>query len=334
MASRPMKLLSGLIRHTGRYQRDARTSLCHTSLPFRPAVSRSMATVSDDPIRLDPQPESLEEEPTALYTHSESVEDAIRASLTTTVVPPSASPQPSSTVLTTVHSFPYMEPLHFAYYPTSHLFLPLRKDLLHRAVIYEGDNTRQGTASTKHRSEVHGSHRKLRRQKGSGHARVGDKQSPIRVGGGVAFGPKPRDFGTKLPKKIYDKAWRTALSFRYRRGQLVIVDKMADLDVDGAFYVRRVFEANGWGNADGRSMLVARQETEENEGLRDCLGTAGDQGRFETVDGVDVKNILSMGRVIVEKDALDELLTRHMSDLVPPVVPVGPRMVEELEEAS
>lgn len=128
-------------------------------------------------------------------------------------------PPPVPNVLATVYSFPHMEPLRFTEYPVNQLHLPLRRDILHRAVIYEADNHRgMSTANTKWRSEVHGSGRKIRPQKGTGRARLGDKKSPMLRGGGVAFGPKPRDMSTKLPRKIYDLAWRTALSYRYRRG--------------------------------------------------------------------------------------------------------------------
>src|SRR5450756_2154897 len=73
---------------------------------------------------------------------------------------------PSDSVLTTIYKFPTMEPLRFESYASKHLHLPLRRDILHRAVIFEGDFTRQGTASTKTRWEIHGSHKKIRPQKG------------------------------------------------------------------------------------------------------------------------------------------------------------------------
>jgi hypothetical protein len=110
-----------------------------------------------------------------------------------------------TTTQCTLHDFPSFEPTSFVTYPSTHLQMPLRKDILHRAVIYEGDMTRQGTASTKYRSEVHGSNRKIRPQKGTGAARLGDKKSPMLKGGGVAFGPKPRDFSTELPRRAGDR---------------------------------------------------------------------------------------------------------------------------------
>jgi large subunit ribosomal protein L4 len=90
---------------------------------------------------------------------------------------------------------------------------------INRAVLYEViklylANQHQRTASTKERSEVHGSTRKLYRQKGTGRARAGSKKSPIRVGGGVVFGPKPKDQYKKIPKKKKRIALISALSTR------------------------------------------------------------------------------------------------------------------------
>ena len=217
----------------------------------------------------------------------------------------------------TLHDFPSFEPTSFVSYPSTHLLMPLRKDILHRAVIYEGDMTRQGTASTKYRSEVHGSNRKIRPQKGTGSARLGDKKSPMLKGGGVAFGPKPRDFSTELPRKIYDQAWRTALSYRYRKGELILVDGEVDLDVaDGALqrYMRDLLTWQNMGNGGGRTLFVT---SERRENLFEALDgeKMGRHARALEVDFVDVKDMLEMGRVVIERDALEELLLSHESDL-------------------
>jgi len=100
---------------------------------------------------------------------------------------------------------------------------PIRRDILHLCVVHYRDSLRQGTASTKTRGEVRGSGRKLIRQKGTGLARVGDGQSPIRVGGGVAFGPKPRDFSTKLPRKVIQMGMRVALSVKVKEEHLGVM---------------------------------------------------------------------------------------------------------------
>jgi len=73
---------------------------------------------------------------------------------------------------------------------------------IYHAIRNELANQRIGTAATKTRSEVLGTHKKPWRQKGTGRARSGSKQSPVWVGGGVAFGPRPRDYNYKLPKKV------------------------------------------------------------------------------------------------------------------------------------
>ena len=85
-------------------------------------------------------------------------------------------------------------------------------------------NQRQGTAKAKERSEVSGSTRKLGRQKGGGGARRGDINSPVLVGGGRVFGPKPRDYGFKLNKKVKVLARKSALSYKAQENAIVVVE--------------------------------------------------------------------------------------------------------------
>ncbi|KAI9830460.1 MAG: 54S ribosomal protein, mitochondrial [Phylliscum demangeonii] len=228
--------------------------------------------------------------------------------------PPAKTPLPpwEVPVLTTIYKFPSMRPLRFKHYPHNQLHMPLRKDLLHRAVIYEGDKTRQGTASTKWRSEVHGSNRKVHQQKGLGKARVGDRKSPIRKGGGVAFGPKPRDFSTKLPRKMYDIAWRTALSYRHGRGELIVVEDGANLANPAPGLVKSIFERYGWGKGKGRSLVITSAIRRH---LSTALAGAGEEGRVLVEKEVDVKDLLEYGRLIVEESVLDSILRNHSSDL-------------------
>ncbi|KAL8786174.1 MAG: hypothetical protein Q9213_002944 [Squamulea squamosa] len=231
--------------------------------------------------------------------------------LKTPIAPRRAAPTPSD-VLTTVYKFPSMEPIRFAYYSATKLFLPLRRDILHRAVVFEGDATRQGTASTKWRSDVHGSGRKIRPQKGTGKARLGDRKSPMLRGGGVAFGPHPRDFSSGLPRKIYDLAWRTALSYRYRRGQLVVLGNDIDIEMNESRWLAQIMEWNHLGQGDGGSLLIARDPPEN---LTQAFLGAEGHGRLKSEDDVDVKDLLKAGRVMIEKRSLDRLLERHSSDL-------------------
>lgn len=85
-------------------------------------------------------------------------------------------------------------------------------------------NQRQGTAKSKERSEICGSTRKLGRQKGGGGARRGDINSPVLVGGGRVFGPKPRDYGFKLNKKVRQLARKSALSYKAQENALMVVE--------------------------------------------------------------------------------------------------------------
>ena len=97
--------------------------------------------------------------------------------------------------------------------------------VVHQCVVAYLANQRRGTASTKGRSEVRGSGRKLYRQKGTGRARVGDARSPIRVHGGVAFGPKPRSYRQHTPKQVRRLGLKSALADRFRNEQCLLIEE-------------------------------------------------------------------------------------------------------------
>ena len=104
--------------------------------------------------------------------------------------------------------------------------VPIRPRLLHQVVMMQLNSRRSGTASTKTRGVVRGSGRKPWRQKGTGRARVGSVRSPIWVGGGTVFGPQPRDYSYRLPKKARKEALLTALSLRMQEEKIIVVDKL------------------------------------------------------------------------------------------------------------
>lgn len=241
-------------------------------------------------------------------------------------------PQIVSTVPVTIYSFPSFEPVALESWSVQHLHLPLRRDILHQAVTYEGDNTRQGTASSKTRWEVHGSHRKIRPQKGSGRARLGSKQSPLLRGGGKAFGPHPRDFGTKLNRKVYDKAWRTALSYRYRKGELFVCEDEMELPMPQGFelvankymndglreaylkkYMKHVLHRLGLGHSDGRTLFITSNRQAV---LYEAMEQLPWEGRVLNSGEVDVKDLLETGKVVIEKGALEGFINKHQSDLI------------------
>jgi len=96
--------------------------------------------------------------------------------------------------------------------------------VIYNAINNELANKRVGTACTKGRAEVHGSNAKPYSQKGTGRARRGDKKSPVLVGGGTIFGPKPRDFSYSIPKKAKRLAMRTILSMKVKNNRLMVVE--------------------------------------------------------------------------------------------------------------
>lgn len=140
--------------------------------------------------------------------------------------------------------------------------------------------------------------------------------------GGVAHGPHPRDFGTELPKKIYDLAWRTALSYRYKKGELIVLEnKMTLPEQCTARWLNNFFINNGWGKGNSRTLVVRSPllpesletgvEAEAEARLLEGVAQIGEHVKLRSTDEVDVKDLLSCGRVIIEKDALDSILSER-----------------------
>lgn len=102
--------------------------------------------------------------------------------------------------------------------------LPVNEDVIYYAITNELANMRVGTACTKTRAEVHGSNAKPYKQKGTGNARRGDKKSPIMVGGGTIFGPKPRDYTYYMPKKAKRLAMKSILSLQAQSDRMTVVE--------------------------------------------------------------------------------------------------------------
>jgi large subunit ribosomal protein L4 len=99
--------------------------------------------------------------------------------------------------------------------------------VVHQALLAHLANRRAGTASTKTRGEVRGSTAKMRRQKGTGRARMGSIRAPNLTGGGVAFGPRPRSFVQRLPKRMRRLAIRSVLSDKAAEGRLQVLDRLS-----------------------------------------------------------------------------------------------------------
>ena len=115
-----------------------------------------------------------------------------------------------------------------------------------RALLYEvikmyRANQRQGTSSVKNRAAVTGSTKKLFKQKGTGNARPGDIKTPVRVGGGIAFGPQPHDWYRKIPKKKKSLALKLALTEKANAGEVVVVESF-DLEKPNTKFARNLID--------------------------------------------------------------------------------------------
>ena len=160
-------------------------------------------------------------------------------------------------------------------------------------------NQRQGTQSTLTRAEVSGGGRKPRRQKGTGRARQGSTRAPQWTHGGIALGPKPRDFGYTINKKAKKLAIRSALSAKTAAGQLVVVDNIA-LDEVKTRNMKAFLKAVG---AEGKALVIT-PEVNKNVVLS-ARNIPGVQTTFSGV--ICVYDILKADKLVVGKAAVEKL---------------------------
>ena len=137
--------------------------------------------------------------------------------------------------------------------------VPFNEAVVHQALVRQKANARQGTADTKTRGEVAGSTKKLYRQKHTGMARVGDRRSPTRRHGGVAFGPHPRSYEQDLPKKMRQLALRCVLSAKNSDGELTVLEDLK-LEKPRTAEMAKVLSAM----RDDSSILVVTSEPDRN----------------------------------------------------------------------
>jgi len=173
--------------------------------------------------------------------------------------------------------------------------------ILHEVVCMQRANRRSGNACTKTRGEVRGGGAKPWRQKGTGRARSGSKNSAIWRGGGTTFGPKPRDYSYKLPKKVRRLALRMALSARMDEGNLVIVDEFAMAAPKTKEFVGVMH------NFDfSRCLIVSDSDTGNVQlSARNAVGY-----KVLPVAGLNVFDILKYPKLMLIRSSLDQLEQR------------------------
>ena len=167
---------------------------------------------------------------------------------------------------------------------SDHVFaVPFNETVVHQVMVGQRANARQGTASTKTRGAVHGSTRKLFRQKGTGYARAGSKKSPLRRGGGITFGPHPRDYRQAIPRKMRRLALRCVLSAKAGDGELKVLEEFDFTEPK----TKKMVEALSALGVDS-SALIVTPEPDEN-----VIKSARNLSKIKTMP-VNVLNVLDI----------------------------------------
>lgn len=161
-------------------------------------------------------------------------------------------------------------------------------------------NQRQGTHKAKERAEIAGSTRKIKKQKGTGTARAGSIKSPVFRGGGRVFGPRPRDYGFKLNRKLKQLARRSALSYKAQEQQITVLE---NLTLDAPKTKQFLELLNGLSLSDHKSLFVTK-EVNKNVLLstRNLRHT-----RVTTADQLNTYEILHASHLIINEDAVEAI---------------------------
>lgn len=180
--------------------------------------------------------------------------------------------------------------------------------IVHRALVRQMNNGRQGTASAKTRAEVSGGGRKPYRQKGTGRARAGSTRSPLWRGGGVIFGPKPRDYSTKMNRKERRLALRTA--FQSRAEDLIVVEDFASQLSRPK--TKELLEAmTRWGVGAGEKVLLIVGDRDDNVYL-----SARNVPTLKLIGatGLNVYDLLNADKIVATASALTQIQEVYSDD--------------------
>jgi len=175
----------------------------------------------------------------------------------------------------------------------------INEAVIHEVVVNQMANQRVGTSSTKSRSEVRGGGRKPWRQKGTGRARAGSRRSPLWRGGGVVFGPKPRDYSYSVPKKVRRLAFRSALSAKLAEDKMVVLE---ELDFEEP-KTKKMVEILKRFSADKKAVVVTSSKNENVEkSARNIPGVLP-----RTSDRLSVLDLVTYDKLVLTRDAVARL---------------------------
>ncbi len=178
---------------------------------------------------------------------------------------------------------------------------PVKKSVLHSVIRWQLASRRRGTHKAKTRGEVSGGGKKPFKQKGTGSARQGSSRSPVLVGGGTVFPPKPRDYSYVLPKKLKQEGLKSALSHLFASGHLVVLNEMTSTE-------GRTKELAGRLNKLGlkKTVLISGKEDK----LMSRAARNMPKVRYYTVAGLNVYDLLKYDSAVLAKDSLSEIAVR------------------------
>ena len=181
-------------------------------------------------------------------------------------------------------------------------------DLLHRAVLRQQAHSRQGTASTLTRSEVRGGGRKPYKQKGTGRARQGSIRTPLRPGGGIIFGPKPRKYNLEMNRKERRLALRTALMSRISDAK-IIKDFGSKLEVPKTSEILALLNRVGI-DADGKILIILNKPSEIiKRSIRNL-----EKIKLISADQLNVFDLLNANSLVIGEDALSTIKEVYGND--------------------
>jgi large subunit ribosomal protein L4 len=176
-----------------------------------------------------------------------------------------------------------------------------RPHLLHQIVVMQLNNRRAGTAATKSKGLVRGGGKKPWRQKGTGRARAGSIRSPLWVGGGTIFGPQPRDYSFRMPRKARKEALLSALSLKNRDGKIIVVDKLALEEAKTKLMVKALAELK----VSSALIVISQPDTTIERSSRNIPAV-----KVLRVEGLNVYDLVRYEHLILTEGALKLLEER------------------------
>lgn len=176
-----------------------------------------------------------------------------------------------------------------------------RPHLLHQIVVMQLNNRRAGTAATKSKGFVRGGGKKPWRQKGTGRARAGSIRSPLWVGGGTIFGPQPRDYSFRMPRKARKEALLSALSLKKRDGKIIVVDKLNFEEAKTKLMAKALAELK----VTSALIVISEPDTTIERSSRNIPAV-----KVLRVEGLNVYDLVRYDHLILTEDALKLLEER------------------------